>query len=133
MKIVTISPEQFDRYARNHKYRNYYQSSIYGSTMRKFGFNVHFLGIADDSNTLIGASLIIYREVFMGHKIAYAPRGLLFNYENPNEVKELAEKFKKILGKQGFMLLKIDPYIPATVRDHDGNIINFNNQTNLIM
>src|SRR5699024_7293757 len=45
----------------------------------------------------------------------------------------LAEKFKKILGKQGFMLLKIDPYIPATVRDHDGNIINFNNQTNLIM
>ena len=133
MKIVTISPEQFDRYASRHRYRNYYQTSVYGNTMRKFGFNVHFLGITDDSNTLIGASLIIYREVFMGHKIAYAPRGILFNYENPNQVKELADKLKKILGKQGFMLLKIDPYIPASIRDHEGNIMNFNSQINLIM
>ena len=133
MKIVTISPEQFDRYAKMHRYRNYYQTSIYGNTMRKFGFSVHFLGITDDSNKLIGASLIIYREVFMGHKIAYAPRGILFNYDNPNQLKELAEKLKKILGKQGFMLLKIDPYIPSTIRDHEGNIMNFNNQVNLIM
>lgn len=133
MKIVTISPEQFDRYAKMHRYRNYYQTSIYGNTMRKFGFNVHFLGITDDTNKLIGASLIIYREVFMGHKIAYAPRGILFNYDNPNQLKELAEKLKKILGKQGFMLLKIDPYIPSTIRDHEGNIMNFNNQVNLIM
>ena len=92
MKIVTISPEQFDRYAKTHRYRNYYQTSVYGNTMIKFGFNVHFLGITDDTNTLIGASLIIYKEVFMGHKIAYAPHGMLFNYENPNQVKELAEK-----------------------------------------
>ena len=133
MKIVTISPEQFERYASRHRYRNYFQNSVYGNTMRKFGFNVHFLGITDDSNTLIGASLIIYREVFMGHKIAYAPRGILFNYENPNQVKELADKLKKILGKQGFMLLKIDPYIPASIRDHEGNIMNFNSQINLIM
>lgn len=133
MKIVTITPEQFDRYASKHRYRNYYQTSVYGNTMRKFGFNIHFLGIADDSNTLIGASLIIYREVFMGHKIAYAPRGILFNYDNPTQLQELAEKLKKVLGKQGFMLLKIDPYIPSTIRDHEGNIMNFNNQVNLIM
>ena len=133
MKIVTISPEQFDKYAKRHRYRNYYQSSAYGNTMIKFGFNVHYLGITDDSNTLIGASLIIYREVFMKHKIAYAPRGMLFNYENPNQLKELVEKLKRILGKQGFMLLKIDPYIPSTIRDYKGNIMNFNNQVNLIM
>lgn len=132
MKIVTISPAQFDQYAKKHRYRNYYQTSAYGNTMRKFGFNIHFLGITDDSNTLIGAALIIYREVFMKHKIAYAPRGILFNYENPNQLKDLVEKLKKILGKQGFMLLKIDPYIPTTIRDHDGNIMNFNNQANLI-
>lgn len=133
MKIVTISPKQFDSYAKTHRYRNYYQTSIYGNTMIKFGYNVHYLGIADDSNTLIGATLLIYKEVFMSHKIAYAPRGILFNYENPSQVQELAEKLKKILGKQGFMLLRMDPYIPATVRDHEGNIINFNNQINLIM
>ena len=36
MKIVTISPEQFDRYAKTHRYRNYYQTSVYGNTMIKF-------------------------------------------------------------------------------------------------
>lgn len=133
MRIITISPEQFDKYTKRHRYRNYYQTSAYGKTMRKFGFNVHFLGIADDNNTLIGASLILYREVFMGHKIAYAPRGILFNYENPTLLEELVEKLKKILGKQGFMLLKIDPYIPSTIRDSKGNIMNFNSQINLIM
>ena len=35
MKIVTITPEQFDRYASKHRYRNYYQTSVYGNTMRK--------------------------------------------------------------------------------------------------
>ena len=133
MKIVTISPEQFDKYAKNHRYRNYYQTSAYGNTMRKFGFNVHYLGITDDSNVLIGASLLIYREVFMNHKIAYAPHGILFNYENPTLLQELVEKLKKVLGKQGFMLLKMDPYIPSTIRDHEGNIMNFNNQVNLII
>lgn len=133
MRIVTLSPEQFDKFASKHRYRNYYQSSVYGKTMRKFGFNIHFLGIADESNTLIGASLIIYREVFMGHKIAYAPRGILFNYDNPSQLHELVELLKKVLGKQGFMMLKIDPYIPATIRDNKGNIMNFNSQVNLIM
>ena len=32
------------------------------------------------NNKLIGATLIIYKKVFMKTKIAYAPRGLLFNY-----------------------------------------------------
>ena len=44
-----------------------------------------------------------------------------------------AEKLKKILSKQGFMLLRIDPYIPLTIRDSDGNIMNFNNKGNQII
>ena len=39
MKIVTLSPEQFDKFAQNHRYRNYYQSSAYGNVMVKFGYN----------------------------------------------------------------------------------------------
>lgn len=128
MKIVTLNAEQFDKYAQKHRYRNYYQSSAYANTMIKFGYSVHYLGIANNLDKLIGATLIIYKEVFMNNKIAYAPRGILFNYEDEEMVKELATKLKQVLGKQGFMLLRIDPYIPLTVREQNGNIINFNNQ-----
>ncbi len=133
MKIVTINPTQFEKFTKNHRYRNYYQTKEYGNTMIRFGYNAQYLGIVNESNVLIGATLLIYKEAFMKYKIAYAPRGILFNYEKPDQVKELVEKLKKLLGKQGFISLRIDPYIPSTIRDSKGNIMNFNNQINLIM
>ena len=132
MKIVKLSSAQFDKFAELHRYRNYFQSSMYASVMVKFGYRAKFLGFVNEQNTLIGATLIIYKQVFLGNKIAYAPRGILFNYENEENVKEMTEKLKKTLGKQGFILLRIDPYIPITVRDSKGNIMNFNNKTTTI-
>ena len=128
MKIVTLSSDQFDNYASTHRYRNYFQSSAYGNLMTKFGYNTHYLGVINDENKLIGATLLLYRTVFMNNKIAYAPRGILYNYENANSVLELVDKIKSVLGKQNFMLLRIDPYIPITIRDNVGNIMNFNNK-----
>ncbi len=133
MRIVKLSSSQFDRFVSTHRYRNFYQSSMYANVMRKFGYDSQYLGITDDNNVLIGASLIIYKEVFMKNKIAYAPRGILYNYENIEDVKLLAHTLKKSLGNEGFMLLRIDPYIPITVRDYEGNIINFNNKTDQLI
>ena len=103
MKIVTLRPDQFDKYAKEHLYRNYYQTSAYGSTMLKFGYGVHYLGFVDNNNRLIGATMIMFKEVFWSNNMAYAPRGILFDYTDSVKVKELVEKLKQLLGKQGFM------------------------------
>ena len=124
---------QFDKFASTHRYRNYYQTSMYANTIIKFGYRAQFLGIINDNNKLIGATLIIYKDVFMGNKIAYAPHGILFNYESQETIQELVEKLKKTLGKQGFMLLRIDPYIPLTIRDTEGSIMNINSKGNTII
>lgn len=133
MKIVKLNSSQFDKFASSHRYRNYYQSSMYANVMTKFGYHAQFLGMVNEQNKLIGATLIIYKEAFMGNKVAYAPRGILFNYESQENVAELVSKLKKVLGKQGFMFLRIDPYIPLTIRDAEGNIMNFNNKGNTII
>ncbi len=133
MKIVKLSSSQFDRFASTHKYRNYFQTSMYANVMSRFGYQHQFIGIVNDSNRLIGATLIIYKEVWMKYKIAYAPRGMLYSYDNEQELEEVVEKLQKTLGKQNFMLLRIDPYIPLTIRDCDGNIMNFNNQGTTII
>ena len=133
MKIVKLNAGQFDKFASCHRYRNYFQSSMYANVMVKFGYNAKFLGFANEQNKLVGATLILYKEVFMGNKVAYAPRGILVNYENKNILEEMVEALKKTLGKQGFMLLRMDPYIPLTIRDTVGNIINFNNKGNEII
>lgn len=133
MRIITLEPYQFDVFSKTHKYSNYYQTSSYGKTMAENGFNIHYLGIKDEAENLIGASLIIYKDVFMGQKIAYAPRGILFDYTKEDKVKELSLKLKQVLGKQGFLTLRMDPYIPATIKDIKGNTLNINNEVNTIM
>lgn len=133
MKIVKLSAAQFDKYASHHRYRNYYQTSRYANVMVKFGYHSQFLGIADDNNNLLGATLIIYKEVFMKNKIAYAPHGILFDYENYENTKNLVKELKRTLNKQSIMLLRMDPYIPLTIRDNEGNTMNFNNKGNQII
>lgn len=133
MKLVTLNQQQFNKYASSHRYRSYYQTSAYGISMLKLGYNVHYFGIVDGTNSLIGATMILYKEVFMNNKIAYAPRGILFDYSDSKKVKELAECLKNLLGKQGFMLLRMDPYIPISIHSNDGNLINMNNQESIIL
>ena len=128
MKIVKLSAEQFDKYASTHRYRNFYQTSQYANVMVKFGYHAQFLGIASDENKLLGATLILYKEVFMGNKVAYAPHGILFDYEDEVNTKEFVKILKKTLSTQGIMFLRMDPYIPLTIRDSEGNTMNFNNK-----
>ena len=97
MKIITLNEQEFDRFANNHRYKNYYQTSSYGKLMSRHGFKIHYIGITDDLNHLIGASLLIYTTVFMNKKIAYAPGGILFDYSISANVETLVKKLKQVL------------------------------------
>ena len=133
MKIITLDEITFDKFANNHKYRNYYQTSAYGRTIRNHGYDIHYIGIVDDLGNLLGASLLLYKEVLMNYKIAYAPRGFLFDYTNINNLKEFTTRLKKLLSKQGFISITIDPYLPVNIRNKDGKIININNEANIAL
>jgi len=133
MKIVNLNAEQFDEFAENHKYKNYYQSSEYANLIKNFGYHTQFLGITDEDNQLIGATLIIYKEIFMRNKIGYAPRGILFDYENLETLKEMITILKKTLNKGKFIMFRIDPYIPKTIRNKKGEILNINQKAETII
>ncbi len=133
MKIITLDEISFDKFASTHKYRNYYQTSAYGKTIKNHGYDIHYIGIIDDSGNLLGASLLLYKEVMMNYKIAYAPRGFLLDYTNINNLKEFSTRLKKLLGKQGFISITIDPYLPVNIRNKDGKIMNINNDSNIAL
>lgn len=128
-----MEKDAFDNYAKTHRYRNFYQSSAYGDLMSEYGFNAHYLGFVDNSNELIGATLILYKDIFLGFKYAYAPRGYLIDYTNSNLIIELTSKIKKLLFKQKFIYIKIDPLIPCSTRDEQGNILSYNSEINNIL
>lgn len=132
MKVVTIDSAQFDSFADKHKYRNYYQTSRYANVMSNFNYEVRYIGIMDDNDTMIGASLLLLQDEVMKTKLAYAPRGILFDFTDSLKVDELVEALKNDLGKEGIVSLRIDPAIPMTIRDGKGNIANINNEASMI-
>ena len=133
MRIIDIEKEQFDSFARKHKYRSYYHSSTYARIMPKFGYEVSYIGITENDEKLIGAAVLLLKEAFMKNKIAYAPRGILFDFTDASKTEQLVEALKKDLGKKGIILLKMDPAIPLNIRDSKGNIVNVNNEANMVM
>ena len=62
--------------------------------------------------------------------MAYAPFGFLIDYSNSDLVEELTNKLKKLLIKQRFIYLKINPRIHCSERDKKGNIISYNPEVN---
>ena len=132
MKVITIDSSQFDNFANKHTYRNYYQTSKYGNVMAKFNYEVRYIGIMDDSDNMIGASLLLIQDAAMKTKLAYAPRGILFDFTDSLKVDELVDTMKRDLGKEGIVSLRMDPAIPKSIRDNKGNIVNINNEASMV-
>jgi len=133
VKIVTLSEEKFTEFTNNHKYRNFYQTVNYAKVMKSEGYDYHLLGFINNSNEIIGATIVLYKKVFFNYKMAYAPFGFLLDYSNSDLVEELTVKLKKLLIKQKFIYLKINPRIHCSERDKKGNIISYNPEVNDIL
>lgn len=133
MKIITLSDEQFNEFARKNKYKSFYQTPNYGRLMKTDGYDYHLLGFINNSNQLVGATMILYKKVLLNYKMAYAPFGFLIDYSNNDLVQEITNKLKLLLLKQKYIYLKINPKIECSKRNKDGEIITYNPEINDIM
>ena len=132
MKLVKLSPKEFDNYATNSKYSSYFQTSAYGNLLNKFDLKEGYIGF-QENNELVGAFVMFYKYVFMTFKYAYVPRGIIIDYDNQELVRSAMRELKASLLKSHFLLLKIDPLIVCSERDKKGNILFKNPKIDTIM
>lgn len=132
MKIVNLKKQKFDEIAKGHPLSSYYQSVSYGKLMTSSGFKANYIGFVH-KDLLVGVSLILSKEIFMGFKYGYAPHGILINYEDTEIINELLKKFKNYLFKKGYLIAKMDPLIIKSIRDRRGNVIEENTNIDEIM
>ena len=133
MKIVSLSIEEFDSFAKKHKLRSFYQSSSYGNIMKKYGFKPLYIGIKNHQGELIGASLILSKDLFSKYKYAYAPRGFLIDYTDPDLLIKFTDELKKKFFKEGYIYIKIDPMIHCSERKSDGTVLTYNPEIDNIL
>ncbi len=127
MKIITLTGQQFDDYAINYPNRTTYQSSSYGRLMQKHGFMTNYIAFIDNNKEVKAIALILYKNIFKIFKYAYIPRGFLIDYNNSNLLKLFTIKLKQLLLIQGFIFIKIDPFIIYKERNKNNIIISQQN------
>lgn len=121
-----LTSQEFEKFTKSYNLSSIYQSVEYGRAMNKQNNDVMFVGLVDEDNNVIAASLIIIEKV--GHfKKAIAPRGFLIDYCNQNLVEKFTNGIKKFLSKKNIIAIKINPLIIRNTYDIKYGVINKNN------
>lgn len=123
MRIVELQSDEFNNFIEKFPYKNFYQTSEYGMLMDRHQFDDYYLGLIDDAENMVAATLILVNKVFIGYKWGYCPRGFLIDFTNTELLKIFTNLLKEYLSKRNFMFIKIDPILIYKSRNNNGEVI----------
>ena len=123
MRIVELQSDEFNNFIEKFPYKNFYQTSEYGMLMDRHQFDDYYLGLIDDAENMVAATLILVNKVFIGYKWGYCPRGFLIDFTNTELLKMFTNLLKEYLSKRNFMFIKLDPIIIYKSRNNNGEVI----------
>ena len=117
MYIKELTNAEFNMFTDNYPQFSIYQTSEYGFIMNTQNYNSIFLGLINDDNKIVAASLILIEKDGM-FKYAYAPKGFLIDYSNTELVENFTNLIKEFLGKKKIIAIKINPMIIKSSYDY---------------
>lgn len=101
MKFVTLSPEEFEKFTSSH-FSHYTQSRIHFENRNELKDDVHVVGVKDDSDNVIAATLMTEARALKVFKYFYTHRGPVMDYSNIELVhfffKSLTSYLKNIIA-----------------------------------
>lgn len=109
MKIIVLTHTQYRNYSNIHNQRNFGQTIEYSLLEENRKHEKLFLGLADESNNLLAATLLLVTTISPSIKEAYAPNGFLIDYANFELVKTFTEELTKYLKFQKITYLITNP------------------------
>lgn len=132
MFIKELTADEFKNFTENYNISSIYQTSEYGFIMAHQNYSSLFLGLCDENNNILAASLILIEKI-KNFKYGYAPRGFLIDYNNYSLLETFTKEIKKYLGKQNIVAIKINPLIVKSIYDKKYDVLASNNYFNNIM
>jgi len=131
MHIKELTNDEFLKFTSNFKISSIYQTPEYAFVMNKQKFDSLFLGLVDDSDNIVCASLFLIEKLGLV-KYAYAPRGYIMDYTNYSILQLFTLELKKYFGKKDVIAIKVNPLVIRNIYDFDENVILKNNNYDLI-
>ena len=115
MVLKELTNEEFKNFTNNFYLKSLYQTTEYGLTMNSQEQDPIFLGLVDDTNNIVAATLILIEKLGQ-FKYANAPRGFLIDYTNKELLTEFTTRIKEYLKKKSVMAVKISPLLIKSKR-----------------
>lgn len=105
---TNIDQKEYDKFVKSFSSTTFMQTSSWGKV--KKAWHSSLVGMYQDGK-LVAASQILKRNLFLGKKLFYIPRGFVIDYKDKNLLKEFVNNLKNYAKKDGAIDIKIDPFI----------------------
>ena len=113
LKLKNIEKEKFDEFVRNHKTKSHFlQSLSWGEFSRvKKNLTPYYMGLVNDEDEIVAATLLLEKHLPMNKCYFYAPRGFVLDYKKKEIVREMTKRVKEFAKSKKAIFVKIDPDI----------------------
>lgn len=103
-----INKAEYDSFVNNFPSTSFMQTSSWADV--KTAWKHDFVGMYE-KDKIVCAAMILKRNLFLGKKLFYIPRGLVIDYKNKKLLESFTLELKKYAKKNGAIDIKIDPFI----------------------
>lgn len=104
----SIPKEEYDDFVTAFPSSSFMQTSSWSEVKTAWAHD--FVGMYEKEK-LVCAAMILKRNIFLGKKLFYIPRGFVIDYKNKNLLKEFVVALKSYAKTDNCIDIKIDPFI----------------------
>lgn len=122
MKIIELTELQFSNYSKLHSKRNFFQTIEYAKSQEVYGFKILYLGLIDENDNLLAATLLLEQSTLKKLKIGYVPGGFLINYNNYELLSDFTKYLKEYLINNKYIYIRTNSLIPIKEYDNKFNL-----------
>lgn len=120
LKLRSISKTEFDNYTNNENVNAHFmQTSAWGEFEKVTNHTTpHYLGLINENNQIIAATLLIEEHLPMNSSILYAPRGYVVDYKDKRLIYVLTKKLKDFAKTRKAIAIRINPTININIENN---------------
>lgn len=123
MKFEILNETEYKNFLDTSDQKTFLQTPNIGKMRNLDGWDYVFLGVKNDKNEVVAATMLLSRKEFLKKKEFYAIRGFLVDYNNLELLTFFTKNIKKYVRNNNGFILRIDPYIIKQERDINGNVV----------
>lgn len=108
-----ISADEFNSFVKTYSFAPITQTESWGKL--KIDWEKRFCGIFDEDGKMCGGGALLIRNLAPMFKLAYCPRGPVFDLSNPEVFDVFMDGIRQFAKKNGIYSVKIDPPVPLKI------------------